>query len=505
MKDALLYDGMEYWRRETPDKVALVLDNSETLTYGELGRWSDGVAAHLMSQGVKIGDNVGISGANSIEWVVCAFAILKAGGVLVPMNERFVKGEFEYLIEFTEPCRIVADAARAQVIATTAHPPPVTAMDDIAQFRNGAPAGWRPQRAPPESLAMLIFTSGSTGRPKGVMVSHEKLLTQYFELRLFEPSIGPDLRQLMVFALQGGPGSAHGYLFATTNGGTFCFVRKFEPAAALRTIVDQKITWLAGFPILFDQIMRQPEFAAADLSSIVSASSGGARLSPVVLDAWRNKGVMLRQMYGQTEVGGYAIMGTVAEARAGKASCGRPWPFTRIKVVRPDGSTCAPGEPGQILVNGPGTMVGYWRNPDATAQTVVDGWIHTGDLGMFDEEGYLTYVDRVTDMIKTGGYNVSPSEVEGVISRFPGVVEVCVVSVPDEKFSETPAALIYATTPLDAGAIIAHCREHLANYKVPTYVIPLAEPLPRLTSGKVDKRKLRADYADTPERFSKAR
>src|SRR5581483_2421089 len=147
--------------------------------------------------------------------------------------------------------------------------------------------------------------------------------------------------------------------------------------------------------------------------SVTMASAGGARVSAGLLKRWRDKGVLLRQMYGQTEVGGFAILGSELEAREGRQSCGRPMIFTKVKVVDADGNECPPGQPGEIWVNGPGMMLGYWKNPEATAQTLVDGWIRTGDLGVFDQEGYLTFVDRMKDMIITGGFNVSPSEVEG--------------------------------------------------------------------------------------------
>jgi fatty-acyl-CoA synthase len=377
-------------------------------------------------------------------------------------------------------------------------------LETLTQYKDAAPTDWKSVRVPTDALAMIIYTSGSTGKPKGVMVSHQRMLAQYMELALVEPSIGPSMSQLMVLALQSGPGTMHGYLSTATHGGTFCFLRKFEPNLALQILVERKITWFANFPMIIEQIRRLPQFASADLSALACATSGGARLSADALAAYRAKGVLLRQMFGQSEALGYAIIGTIKEAQEGRWTCGRPMPFTKIRVVREDGSDCVAGEPGQILVKGPSTMVGYWRNPEATAQTVVDGWLHTGDLGVFDEDGYLAYVDRMKDIIKTGGFNVSPSEIESVISHIPNVIEVAVIAVPDEKYGETPAALVFATPALPHEKIYAHCRERLAGFKQPRYVIALDAPLPRLSSGKVNKMQLRADYADAPSRFQKA-
>jgi fatty-acyl-CoA synthase len=503
MLEALLYDGLEYWRKETPDKPALVLDNVEVLSYAELSRWSDGVAAMLKAS-VAPGDRVGISGANSLEWVVAAFAILKVGGVLLPLNERYVPSELGHLIESTEPDIIFADAERAEKLRGLREGVRTIQLETLAQYKDAAPPDWQSVRVPADALAMIIYTSGSTGKPKGVMISHERMLAQYMELALVEPSIGPNMSQLMVLALQSGPGTMHGYLSTSTHGGTFCFLRKFEPNLALQILVERKITWFANFPMILEQIRRLSRFEQADLSSLACASSGGARLSAEALAAYRAKGVLLRQMFGQTEALGYAMLGTTKEAREGRWTCGRPMPFTKIRVVRADGSDCDAGEPGQILVKGPATMVGYWRNPEATAQTLVDGWLHTGDLGVFDQDGYLTYVDRMKDIIKTGGFNVSPSEIESVISHIPQVIEVAVVGVPDEKYGETPAALVFANPTLSNDKIFAHCREHLAGFKQPRYVIALDAPLPRLASGKINKLQLRADYADAPARFQKA-
>src|SRR5581483_7686851 len=192
MRNALLFDGLEYWRRETPDKPALILDNTEILTYAELGRWSDGVAVKLQSLGAKPGDRVGVSGANCIEWVVCAFGALKAGAVLVPLNERFVRDEFAYLVETTEPVAILADAARREAIAPVAGGAALLEMEHIAHFKDGAPAGWKPPRVDSAGPGVIIFTSGTTGRPKGAMYGHEENIANYLEIGLILGGLGPE-------------------------------------------------------------------------------------------------------------------------------------------------------------------------------------------------------------------------------------------------------------------------------------------------------------------------
>jgi fatty-acyl-CoA synthase len=208
------------------------------------------------------------------------------------------------------------------------------------------------------------------------------------------------------------------------------------------------------------------------------------------------KGIVIRQIYGQTECGGNATIMPEALAREAPEKCGWGGPFTTLVTVRPDGSRCDPGEVGEILIRGPGQMQGYWNNPAATAEALRDGWLHTGDLGVLDERGLLTFVDRMKDIIISGGLNISAAEVERAVAEFPGVEEVLVIAAPDPKFAETPMAVLYANAAIDVPALIAHCNSRLADYKVPRYVVVEPEPLPRLATGKLSKPAVRARYKD---------
>jgi fatty-acyl-CoA synthase len=502
MKYALLQDGLRYWRQQSPDKLALVLDDEGSLTYEQLGRWSDGIAQHLQRLGVRPGDNVGIVGANSLEWVAAAFGILKAGGVIVPYNDRFVRDELAYLVDITEPRVIIADAPRAAIIETLDTQARLLAMEQLEGSREGAVTGWQSVRVSPDSLALVVFTSGTTGRPKGVMFSHGQHVAKFYDFLLAQPSLGSDLRALMPFGLYSGPGSVWGYMISTIYGGTLYFTRKFDPAQTLTTLVRQEITYVMGMPLIFEQIGRLPAFETADLSAIQLAQVGGARVSKEMTRHWRAKGVVIRQLYGMTEVGGIAIIASSEEALAQPDACGRGMLFTQVRIVDANGVDCLPGVPGEVLIRGPGMMVGYWRNPKATAEIfTADGWIRSGDTGVLDEEGYFTFLDRAKDIIICGGFNISPSELEHVISQLEGILEVSVFPLPDEKFGETPGACIYASRPITPEEVFAHCREHLTGYKLPRYVISCAAPLPRMASNKIDRRKLAASYADAPSRF----
>ena len=502
MKNALLHDGLEYWRRETPDKTAVVMDGDERLTYRELGDWTDGVAAKLADMGVVPGDAVAVCGANCLEWVAAGMGLLKAGATMIPFNDRFVRGEFADLMGRTTPKVVIADGPRAEIIASLEGAPAILSMDTLAQFKGGAP-GWKAPEVSPDQVGLVVFTSGSSGRPKGVMFTHGGHMDAYHQLTMMDRHLGPNTRHLMTVGLHSGLGTMWGFPYDLSIGAAFYFLKKHDAALILKILVEEKITSLPTFPLVLDQLTREPGFEAADLSSITTAHAGGMRVPAALLAKWQAKGVMLRQMYGQTEVGGYGTIATDREVLEGMHSCGRGMIHTKLKVVRPDGSDCDPGEPGDVRVKGPANMHGYWGDPEATAKTLVDGWIHTGDLGVLDAEGYFSFVDRAKDMIISGGFNISPIEVEGVIGRAPGVLEVAVFAAPDEKFGETPVAVLYSASPVTPEAIFAHCRENLAGFKLPRYIVPLSEPLPRLSSGKINKRQLAADYADAPSRFAK--
>jgi fatty-acyl-CoA synthase len=192
-------------------------------------------------------------------------------------------------------------------------------------------------------------------------------------------------------------------------------------------------------------------------------------------------------------------------AREAPEKCGWGGPHTEIVTVRPDGARCEAGEVGEILIRGPGRMIGYWNNPEATAEAIRDGWLHTGDLGMLDERGLLTFVDRMKDIIISGGLNISSAEVERAVSEYPGVEEVVVIAAPDPRFAETPMAVLYAAADIDVAALIAHCNGRLADYKVPRYVVVEAEPLPRLATGKLSKPAVRAKYKDRVAELARVR
>ena len=495
--NGLLHDGLSYWARSDPTRIAVVMDDEDRVTYGDLDRWSDALSAEIIAMGVRAGDNVALAAANCIEWIVAAFAILKSGATVAPFNDRLLGDELHYLAEATQPCLIVADVQRMALLDGAVQDIPRLRLDDVGRYRDaGPPADYRRVRVASDAVAMIIYTSGSTSRPKGAMMGHGNYLAKFHEMRLLDPGFGPGTRSLMPFGLHSSPGLPWGILFTSTLGGTLYFTRKYKAERTLGTLVDARIDFFIGVPMMYDQLSLLPAFADADLSALTFARVGGASAARETLARWHAKGVAVRQLYGMTEMGGGAIIATQEEALAHPDSCGRGLAYTRILIVDDAGDPRAPGEAGHVLLRGPGMMLGYWRDPEATAAALVDGWMHTGDIGSVDGEGYFRFVDRAKEMIKSGGYNVSPAEIEAILMECDGVTETAVFAVADERFGEAACACVFGSDAISAESLFAHCAGRLAGFKLPRYIVVLEQPLPRLANEKVDRRHLKRNYAD---------
>ncbi|GAA2892864.1 long-chain-fatty-acid--CoA ligase FadD13 [Pseudonocardia halophobica] len=503
----MITDGVRWWARNNPDRLAIVFDGTDEVDYATLDRWTDNAAHRLAALGVGNGDRVGFVGANSLEWIASAIGALKLGAVAVPFNNRFTPTEFRHQLTDAEPVAVVADEASRERMADAIGDDPIRLlpMESFAEQRTAPHTPVPPPTVDPDDVAIIVYTSGTTSKPKGVTLSHRSFVSFLTEFAVTEPVMRPGGRMIFVLSMSGMPGLPWHVLHPLTRGMTLFYERGFDAKAMLQRISEQRVEVVCGVPLLFEQMSALPEFAEADLSCIQLATVAGARVSPDNLKVWLDKGVVLRQSYGMTELHGLSSMNPVEEAIAHPEAVGRGSVFTPHRVVRADGAECAPGEEGEIVAKGPSITPGYWRNPEATEAAWRDGWFHTGDLGVADETGLIRMVDRMKDLIISGGYNIAPSEIENVIAGLPGVDEVCVVPVADERFGETPAAVVHGLDAPDGAAVVAHCTEHLAGYKVPRYVVHAADPLPRMASGKIARREIRELYADVPATHAKVR
>jgi len=502
-------DALTWWARSTPDFVAIDFEG-DTVTYAQLNTWADGVATGLLEDGVQPGDRVSIVGVNSLEWCVAALAGFKVGAIVAPYNHRMVARELIDLVDDCEPRVVFADegvlAERLEEVRASGRTFVLkTLQRDVTPLRHSDHVAIPNRVVELSDPTAIVYTSGTTGKPKGVIFTHASITGEMHEWHLMEPVQPQGLRTILVLPLFTAAGIIWGIARLTLHGGTLFLQPGFDPARALAVMAEHKVTTLTGPPILFEQLSRVAGFEAADLSSLKTAHCGGARVPVDLLNVWMKKGVSLRQIYGQTEIGGSATVMPRGEAHLYPEKCGWGGIFTKIRVVDADGRDLPPNEQGEILLRGPGMMPGYWRNEEATKAAIVDGWLHTGDIGKLDEHGYLTYVDRLKDMIISGGLNIAPMEIEQVIQTMPGVTEVAVISVPDAKFGETPAALIRTDEPVDVAEVVSWCDERLADYKVPRYIVFVDSDLPRMASGKIAKRELRDKYANLPQTNQKVR
>ncbi|KAA9156753.1 long-chain fatty acid--CoA ligase [Amycolatopsis acidicola] len=499
----LITDGVRWWARNTPGQAALVFDGHDEVSYETLDRWTDNAAARIAELGVRPGDRVGLIGANSLEWIAAGIGALKLGAVAVPFNNRFVAHELRHLIEDAEPVVVIADDGAAPQVTEAGGR--VVAMEDFASLRTAEHVPLQPPELSPDDITIIVYTSGTTSKPKGVTLSHRSAVSFMTEFGFTEPALRPGGRMVFALSMSGMPGLPWHVMMSLTRGMTLYYERGFDAKTMLRRLTHDRVEVMCGVPLVFEQISALPEYADADLSSLQLATVAGARVSPTNLKTWLDKGVVLRQSYGMTELHGLSSINPAEEALRHPEAIGRGSVFTPHRVVRPDGTDCAPGEEGEIVARGPSITPGYWRNPEATAVAIRDGWFHTGDLGVADETGLIRMVDRMKDLIISGGYNIAPSEIENVLGELPGVAEVCVIPVRDTKFGETPAAVVHLERPVAVEEIIEHCNARLAGYKVPRYVVRTEQPLPRMASGKIARREIRREYADIPDTHPKVR
>ncbi|PAL22071.1 class I adenylate-forming enzyme family protein [Sphingopyxis sp. GW247-27LB] len=495
-----LSSAIAWWARMRPDQPAIVL-GGDRLSYADYQSWSDRVAAMLEADGLRPGDRVAICSTNSLAYCALIMGIIRAGGIVNPVNFRFTPREIRELCDTTEPrfafaAPEFADNARAAGL----DPRPMAVVEAL---RHGAPA--TPAHDPdPDAPVVIIATSGSTAKPKGVVFTNRSMTAYAACWSLEGISSSAGARIISLAPLNTSAGFVQ-LIHYTVQGCTIFMEPAFVPEAILQLLQDERINCFGAVPTFFEAIARCPGFASADLSSIRLATAGGARVSRQLLDSWKAKGIVIRQIYGQTEVGGNATMMPEHLAMDEPEKCGWGGIFMDLRVVRPDGSDCDPGEPGEILMRSPGMMQGYWRNPEETAKAIRDGWLHSGDIGTLDERGLLTFVDRMKDLIISGGLNISAAEVERVVCEFPGVVEALAIAAPDPKFGETPFVVYHGAVEIDVAALIDHCNANLSNYKVPRYVAFSPEPLPRLATGKLSKPAVRERYAGAHETMERVR
>ncbi|MGY1846470.1 class I adenylate-forming enzyme family protein [Blastococcus sp. SYSU DS1021] len=452
-----------------PDAEALVELGGERVTYRELWERASRVAGGLRAAGVAPGDRVANRLGNGTDWVLAFWGTLLAGAVVVPVNTRFAEPEVRYVVE---------DSGAALVVG------PGAALPD------GEPLAVTDQGH--TDLAGIFYTSGTTGFPKGAMTTHENFLSNVETcLRCLGLPRDERLSTLISVPLFHVTGCNSQLLVVTALAGTSVIMPAFEVGAFLRAIEEERISVLTTVPAIYWLALQQPGFADVDTSSVRAVSYGGAPIAPDLVHRIKAAFPTARvgNGFGLTETSSVSTYLPDEYAAEHADSVGFAAPVVDLDVADPDPATGV----GELLIRGPNVVAGYWRKPEQTAETFVDGWLHSGDLARIDDEGLVYVVDRKKDMINRGGENVYCVEVENALAAHPAVGEVAVVGVPDPMMGEKVGAVVVPRPgqELHPAGLLAFARERLADFKVPQFVSVRADPLPRNPGGKVLKPPLR--------------
>lgn len=495
-----LHQLLEVQAARQPDGVALWW-NGAAITYASLYQRVLALAARLASEGA-VGDRVAILAWNCPEFIELIYAVPASGRILVPLNARLAPAELSYQLQSAGVTTLFGDPQLLTPLLREQGVPPGTAVIDLEEryeqwLESGAVAPL-PQ-CDTKDPVWILYTSGSTGRPKGAVLTHHSFLAGLRSAALARPVLPTDkfLYPFPLFHV-----AAHNVLLQHQYGASVVLTRSFDPAATLAACRELQVTTMSLAPTMIAMLLDHPDFSPEDLRSVRTIGYGASAMPQTLLRRLLGEtGVGLCQSYGMTELSGSASFLTVEDHQQAAAtrpellqSVGKPLSTVEIKIAGKDGRACATGESGEILVKADQCMLEYWNQPDATAAAIVDGWLHTGDIGRFDAEGYLYIVDRQKDIIISGGENVASKEVEEVIRRHPAVKDCAVIGVPDPKWGELVCGVVQLAGEVSDLELTDHCRQLLAAYKAPKRWIRVTA-LPVNAAGKIDKPALRVTHA----------
>ncbi len=498
-----------------------VVCGERRVTYDALAAMVTDAARALIAAGVEPGDRVAVWAPNSLEWIVAALGITTAGGVLVPVNTRFKGTEAAYVLARSNARVLFSvtgflDTDYPALLASSGVPLPslahtvilagdadngAVAYDDFVsggRSVSDAAVDARVAAIKPDDPSDVVFTSGTTGSPKGVVMTHAQTLRAYLDWCDWADLRTGD-RYLIVNPFFHIFGYKAGCLASLMRGATIFPLAVFDPEVVCEIVEREAITVLPGAPTLYQSLLDHPGRGAHDISSLRLAVTGAADIPVELIRRVRQELPFERILtgYGLTEAG------TVTGSRPDDnfehiaATVGVPWPGFEVRTVIESGADAAIGEPGEVVVRGETVMRGYLDDAEATAASIdAGGWLHTGDLGTFDADGYLRIVGRIKDMFIVGGFNAYPAEIENLLLRHPRIAQAAVIGVPDARLGEVGMAFVVLTpgAPVEAAGIVEWARKEMANFKVPRFV-EFLDVLPVNATGKVVKDELRARTA----------
>jgi acyl-CoA synthetase (AMP-forming)/AMP-acid ligase II len=476
-------------------------------SFRELNERCNRTANGLAALGVKPGDRVGLLLMNGVEFMESFFAIAKLGAVVVPLNWRLVADELEFILENSGASVLVFDDAFQAMVTDLHGRGERTAVRTWVQVTDGDVAAFATTYAALQSAATavepalggaeddmlyIMYTSGTTGLPKGAVHTHNTCLWALLTMNVVTDLRGGDryLHLLPMFHV----GALTPVTYCVYRGATSVIARSFDPVMAWRVTERERVAVMLAVPAMLNFMWQVPNRDDFDRSSLRWIMSGAAPVPVSLIQEYASVGIEILQIYGLTETCGPACVIDAEHAIAKAGSTGKGFFHTDIRIVNDAGEDCAPGEPGEVLVRGRHLMKEYWRRPEATAETIRDGWLHTGDVATLDDEGFVYIMDRTKDMVISGGENIYPAELENVILQHPMVSEVAVIGQPSARWGESPFAVVVRKDPaLSEREVLDWCQGRMARFKLPcgaTFI----DVIPRNPSGKVLKRLLREQF-----------
>lgn len=494
-------EGLGSWparrARKTPHRTALIHGGTST-DYRTLHSRTTRLAHALRDRGIRRGDRIAYLGPNHPSYLETLFAAGTLGAVFVPLNTRLAGPEIAYQLTDSGAKALLYGPSRTALVAGLPGSTDVRTYVELGPEYEAAlaSASEEPIDAPvtPDDTCIIMYTSGTTGRPKGAMLTHGNITWNALNV-LVDTDLIADERALVCAPLFHTAGLNMLTLPVFLKGGTCVLVEAFDPDATFDLIERHRITFMFGVPTMFDQVARHPRWPEADLSSLRILTCGGSPVPTPLIAAYQERGLNFLQGYGMTEAAPGTLFLDAGHAVTKAGSAGVPHFFSDVRVVGPDLAPVDVGETGEVVVRGPHVMPGYWGLPEETAASFADGWFRSGDAARVDEDGYVFIVDRIKDMIISGGENIYPAEIEDLLLAHPDIVECAVIGVPDDKWGEVPRAVVVPRegATVDPDEVLASLSGRLAKYKIPKSVV-LAPELPRTASGKLLKSRVRTRY-----------
>ncbi|WP_419954338.1 class I adenylate-forming enzyme family protein [Neobacillus niacini] len=470
-----------------PEKIA-VKDKNRNFSYSELQKRVYQLYTALKQAGLEKGDRIGIIMSNRVEHMELDLAAAIGGFIKVPINYRLHPKEVEYILGDVEAKVLIGEEEHLSPIQTTSHK--IKIGKEYEEWVTSQEAIEPEILTGEDDLFAIMYTSGTTGKPKGVMLTHRNILSSVLSLALVCEITSDDVVGHVAPLTHGSNFLSHvSWLFGLTQ----VIFDKFDPEEFLNDVEKEKVSFIFMVPTMVNLMIQNPDFDASKLKNIKSINMAGSLIAASKLkQAIEKAGPIFIETYGQTEAPMTITVMPRHELANRLESCGAVGPFVEMKIVDDNGSEVPKGEIGEIICKGPLVMKGYWRNEKATNETLKNGWLHTGDLGWIDKNGYLHIVDRKKDVIISGGLNIYPREIEEVLNKHDGIKETCVIGKPSEKWDEAVVAycVLNEGATVDPEELLELCKNHLASFKKPKE-IHIVETLPKSSYGKILKREMK--------------